>query len=178
MKYLARTFAMCVALCASRADSQTSTRAAFPLRWLTVTNKELEVDGLPWFKENQGSLSRLPARLKGTFRPPVWSLAQSPSGGRIRFRSDTKALALRLEYPSAPNMANMQAYGQTGVDLYLDGNFVVNTVADADARNGKVYERVLFDFLGSARALSGRSPFICRFINRCMSKAWGWMKAP
>jgi hypothetical protein len=122
-----------------------------PLRWLSPTNREVAVCGLPWFKENGGDLVRLPVRLKSTFRPPVWSLARSPSGGRIRFRSDTKVLSLRLEYPSTPKMANMHAYGQTGVDLYADGVYLATAVADQDAKPGKIYERVLLDLSNQPR---------------------------
>ena len=83
----------------------------------------MEVDGLPWYGDG-GELFRLPIKLKDTYRPPVWKLAKSPSGGRIRFRTDATAIAVRLEYPSPPNMANMHAFGQTGVDLYADGVYI------------------------------------------------------
>jgi lysophospholipase L1-like esterase len=115
------------------------------LRWLSLTNESLEINGLPWFKENEGELMRLPLWSKSLFRKEVWSLAQSPSGGRIRFRTDSARLAIRLEYGSPPNMANMHAFGQTGVDLYLDGAYVSTAVADAEAKPGKVYETVLLD---------------------------------
>ena len=115
------------------------------LHWLALTNGEVAVCGLPWFRENGGELARLPARLKSTFRPAVWSLARQPSGGRIRFRSDTKVLSLRLEYPSPPRMANMHAYGQTGVDLYADGAYWATAVGDQDAKRGMIYERVLLN---------------------------------
>src|SRR5689334_45759 len=69
------------------------------LRWIQLSNQQLEVNGLPWYRENGGELFRLPARLKDTFRKPVWDLAQSPSGGRIRFRTNSSVLAIRLEYP-------------------------------------------------------------------------------
>jgi len=87
------------------------------LRWIPLATQNLEVDGLPWFSENGGELFRLPAKLKDTYRKAVWDLAQSPSGGRIRFRTNSTALAIRLEYPEPPGMANMHAFGQTGVDL-------------------------------------------------------------
>src|SRR5690242_11892637 len=113
------------------------------LRWIPATSTEVEVDGLPWFTENQGELYRLPLKLEKTFRPAVWNLAKSPSGGRIRFRTDSVAIAVRLEYPSPPNMANMHAFGQTGVDLYADGTYIASAVADKDAAPGKTYERPL-----------------------------------
>src|SRR5690242_3125315 len=113
------------------------------LRWIPATSTEVEVDGLPWFAENQGELYRLPIKLEKTFRPAVWNLAKSPSGGRIRFRTDSPAIAVRLEYPSPPNMANMHAFGQTGVDLYADGIYIGTAVADKDAAAGKTYEKTL-----------------------------------
>src|SRR5690348_17749153 len=91
-----------------------------PLRWLPLPNPQMEVDGLPWYDENGGELFRLPIKLKDTYRPPVWELAQSPSGGRIRFRTNSTALAVRLNYPEQPGMKNMHVFGQTGVDLYAD----------------------------------------------------------
>jgi hypothetical protein len=113
-------------------------------RWLPVTSPEVEIDGLPWFAPNQGELFRLPLTLEKVVRPAVWNLAKSPSGGRIRFRTDAAAIAIRLEYPSPPNMANMHAFGQTGVDLYADGAYIASAIADKDAAPGKTYEKVLF----------------------------------
>src|SRR5665213_3050369 len=85
-----------------------------PLRWIAPGS--LEVDGLPWFAENKGEYFRLPARSQETFPPSVWNLAKSPSGARLRLHTDSTAIAVRLEYPSPPNMKNMHAFGQTGVD--------------------------------------------------------------
>src|SRR5438105_15616368 len=101
-------------------------------RWAPLANSQMEVDGLPWYGENEGELFRLPIKLKDTYRPPVWDLAQSPSGGRIRFRTNSTAVAIRLEYPGPPRMKNMHAFGQTGVDLYADGVYRVTAIADAD----------------------------------------------
>jgi lysophospholipase L1-like esterase len=122
------------------------------LRWLSPSDAPLEVNGLPWFAENKGELIRFPLRLKDTLPKAVWSLANSPSGGRIRFRTDSNKIALRLEYPSPPNMANMHAFGQTGVDLYLDGNYWATMVADKDSKPGVVAEKVVFQLEKAARA--------------------------
>src|SRR5215212_7985187 len=78
-------------------------------RWIALPSPDLEIDGLPWFQANGGEFVRLPASSQDKFRPPVWNLAKSPSGARIRLRTDSTGLAVRLEYPSAPNMANMHA---------------------------------------------------------------------
>ena len=114
------------------------------LRWLPPSSSELEIDGLPWFGQNGGEFFRLPAASQEKFPPPVWNLAKSPSGARVRFRTDATALAIRLEYPSAPNMSNMHAFGQTGVDLYADGVYRGTAIADKDAKPGKIYEHAYF----------------------------------
>ena len=112
--------------------------------WLSVQDPRLLVNGLPWLTENQHELIRLPRRLEATLPPAVWGLGLSPSGGRIRFRSNSTRLAIHLEYPGPPNMANMHAFGQTGVDLYLDGVYRSTAIAPKDAAKGKTTEFVFF----------------------------------
>src|SRR6266536_914266 len=120
--------------------------------WIGPPDPRLEVDGLPWFAENEGEFFRLPLRLKDTLPKAVWNLGNSPSGGRIRFRTDSNTLAIRVEYPSPPNMANMHAFGQTGVDLYLDGVYRGTAIAGKDAKPGAPVEHVYFD-LGEGPAV-------------------------
>src|ERR1700719_1226447 len=114
------------------------------LTWIQISNERVEVNGLPWYLENKGELVRLPRRVKDTYRKPVWDLAQSPSGGRIRFRTNSTALTLRLEYPEPPGMTNMHAFGQTGVDLYADGVYRGTAIADRDAKAGKMQEHTYY----------------------------------
>src|SRR5262249_47490815 len=90
-------------------------------RWIPLSATQFEIDGLPWYGENGGELFRLPVARKDTYRKPVWDLAQQPSGGRVRFRTNSSALAIRLEYPGPPEMGHMHALGQSGGHLYADG---------------------------------------------------------
>ena len=124
---------------------------AEPIRWIGFPNPQFEVNGLPWFEQNESQLVRLPLRLKESFRKPVWDLAQSPSGGRIRFRTDSTLLAIRLEYPSPPEMRNLHAFGQTGVDLYVDGTYRGTATAEKDSGPGKPVTHTYYQ--GKARAL-------------------------
>lgn len=120
--------------------------------WLPVLDSRLEINGLPWQAENGTDLIRFPSRLKDNLPKAVWTLAQSPSGGRIRFRTDSSRLAIRLEYPSPPGMRNMHAFGQTGVDLYLDGIYHSTAIASADAKPGVPVEHVYFELKDAPRA--------------------------
>jgi lysophospholipase L1-like esterase len=123
---------------------------AATIDWVTASDSRFDVRGLPWFAENQGEFIRLPKRLKDELPPPVWNLGLSPAGARIRFRTDSTRVAIRLDYPSPPNMANMHAFGQTGVDLYLDGIYRSTAVAPKDAAAGKIVEHVFAEDLPKA----------------------------
>ncbi len=111
---------------------------------MTPADPRLTVSGLPWLVENNHELIRLPKRLEGALPKAVWNLGLSPAGGRIRFRTNSTSLTVRLEYPSPPNMTNMSDFGQTGVDVYLDGVYRASAIAPKDAAPGKVTETVLF----------------------------------
>jgi GDSL-like lipase/acylhydrolase family protein/SGNH-like hydrolase/esterase family protein len=105
-------------------------RIAFP-------DVRLEVFGLPWFSEDKPALRRLPLRLKDRFRPPVWDLAQDPSGGRIRFRTDSTAIGLIAENPGFSNMHHMASVGENGFDLYVGRDYVGSAWPDASGKISK-----------------------------------------
>ena len=119
--------------------------------WKPVSSPKIEVAGLPWFQANKGEFWRLPAGSKDTFPPAVWNLALDPTGGRIRFRTDSSTVAVKLEWPRPPGMRNMHAFGQSGVDLYVGDTYWSTATPDKDAAPGKVYEHVYFK--GQPRAM-------------------------
>lgn len=115
-------------LSAQAAEGSDSTlRIRFP-------DPRLEVNGLNWFGEDQPVLRRLPARLKETFRPPVWSLAQQPSGGRIRFSTDSTTVRLMAKNPDTSSMHHMTVIGQSGFDIYVNGRYLNSAWPDASGR--------------------------------------------
>lgn len=119
--------------------------AASAISWIAPQDPRFEVHGAPWLAENKGELIRLPYRLRDRIPPAVWNLGESPSGVRIRFRTDSTRAAIKLAYPSPPNMANMHAFGQTGVDLYVDGVYRSTAVAPKDATPSTPVEHVFFE---------------------------------
>ncbi len=94
------------------------------LHWTEFPDPAFEVNGLPFWQENKPDLYRLPKSAQSRVRKPVWGLSKSPSGGRIRFRSDCTSLAIRLQYPGRWGMKNMHTFGQCGVDLYINDRYV------------------------------------------------------
>lgn len=103
-------------------------RLAFP-------DGRLVVSGLAWFAEDAPVLRRLPARLKESFRAPVWDLAQHPSGGRIRFRTDSLEVGLVAQSPDTSVMYHITSVGQNGFDLYVEGEYLGSAAPD---KQGKI----------------------------------------
>ena len=84
-----------------------------------------ELTGFPWRKPG-GKLLRLPEELVNE-PSPVNSgaryLASNTSGGAIRFRTDSRYIALRADLSIFPHdMDHMPRTGSSGFDLYLRGS--------------------------------------------------------
>jgi len=101
------------------------------VNWISFPDNRFTVSGLYWFKENTPDLWRLPVRMKDKVRQPVWELACQPSGGRIRFSSDTMELKIRLKYPDAVASGNMSLIARAGCDVYVNAKYW-NCIAPAE----------------------------------------------
>ena len=98
---------------------------------VALSDPRLAIHGLPWLNEDKPALRRLPLRLKDHFRPPVWDLAQDPSGARIRFRTDSAVIGIVAENPGFSNMHHMPSVGENGFDLYVGNECVGSAWPDA-----------------------------------------------
>jgi hypothetical protein len=111
-----------------------------PRQHVPFPDPRLTISGLPWFNEDQPVLRRLPARLKDTFRPEVWDLAQDPCGGRLRFRTDSTRVGIAAENPGFSNMHHMASVGENGFDLYVDGGYTGSAWPDAKGKISKEWQ--------------------------------------
>ncbi|HTL54300.1 MAG TPA: SGNH/GDSL hydrolase family protein, partial [Candidatus Limnocylindrales bacterium] len=118
--------------CCSAAAETTTTR-----RHIDFPDQRLSVHGLPWFKEDEPALRRLPLRLKDRLRPPVWDLAQDPSGARVRFRTDSTTIGLAAENPGFSNMHHMASVGENGFDLYVGSDYFGSAWPDSTGKIAK-----------------------------------------
>lgn len=112
-------------------DLRAATNSA---RVIPFPDARLAVHGLPWFHEDAPNLFRLPVRKKESFRPAVWGLAQDPSGGRIRFRTDSTEIGVNARNPGFSNMHHITSVGENGLDLYIDGEYRSSAWPDAQGR--------------------------------------------
>jgi lysophospholipase L1-like esterase len=105
------------------------------LQHVAFPDARFTVNGLPWFEEDKPALRRLPLRLKDSFRPPVWSLAQNTSGGRIRFKTDSQWVGIVAENPETTGMHHMTSIGQSGFDIYVENEYRSSAWPD---KSGKI----------------------------------------
>jgi lysophospholipase L1-like esterase len=90
------------------------------IQWIDFPDARFDVRGLAWFDENNPKLWRLPKSAKADVRAPVWKQAVCPSGGRIRFNSNTSRLLIRVSVQELVSTTN-SAIGLRGLDVYVDG---------------------------------------------------------
>jgi len=94
------------------------------MKWIEFPDERLELRGLYWFNEHSPALLRLPERARGDVRPEIWNLGEQPSGGRVRFATDSSSLTIRASYNHLfIPMENMCRIGQTGLACYIDDAF-------------------------------------------------------
>ena len=95
------------------------------LKWIDVsTDRSVEVDGLAWFKANGGQFIRLPLDREDDIKNGtdlyVWGNGQYPSTARVRFRTDSTSLHLKIDHGGARlAMWHMASIAVSGIDLYI-----------------------------------------------------------
>ena len=113
--------------------------------WHNVTEDGFDIYGL-YDPKNGESFRRMPADIAETISSSVSVLCRKTAGGRIRFRTDSPYIAIRVYYKELSNMSHMPRSGSSGFDLYRYENgkyhFIKNAMPTADDKNG--YERMIF----------------------------------
>lgn len=85
------------------------------IQWTAFPGGPLECAGLPWLDENLPDLWRLPRRAASSLPAGVRRQLCFPAGARLRLRSDTSELRLRVRC--------IPESSATGLDIYVDGRF-------------------------------------------------------
>ena len=121
-------------------NAKPSVLSAGDLRWLPFPGPQLELRGLPWFKENAPELWRFPQSARSRIPVGVWNRAVASDGGRIRLSSTTSRLAIRIQ--TTPNQAK-----PCFLDTYIDNELV----GSAKALGAQPTEFLLFEDKGRGR---------------------------
>ena len=88
------------------------------IKWLDSKKKPLVVSGFAWFSKDK-IYRRLPVKPDWSIPEAVDGLADCTAGGQIRFRTDSKRVAIRVLLMGPAGMVHMPATGECGFDCYF-----------------------------------------------------------
>ena len=103
---------------------------------ISLLDERLRVHGLPWFHEDKPFLGRLPKRLKDKIRPRLWELSERPSGGRIRFKTDSNTIGIQATCFDLARPPHMTGIMKNGIDLYVNDHYAGSVYPD---RKGNIF---------------------------------------
>ena len=86
------------------------------VKFYDVKNEPFSVHGV--FYED-GKFRRLPESVAKTVNEGVWSLHANTAGGRVRFKTNSKYIAIYAKLPLFARMPHFALTGSSGFDLYV-----------------------------------------------------------
>ncbi|MBO5197162.1 MAG: SGNH/GDSL hydrolase family protein [Lachnospiraceae bacterium] len=89
------------------------------IQWFDVRQEPFRVYGLYNYKE-EPVFCRLPKDVADATNAGVAELHYHTAGGRVRFKTNSRYIALQADMPSIGRMAHMTHLGSAGFDLYRD----------------------------------------------------------
>ncbi|MBE5732195.1 MAG: hypothetical protein E7353_04070 [Clostridiales bacterium] len=87
--------------------------------WFDVKNAPFAIHGVT-YDSNQGLFIRMPQEIANKTNDGVAYLCKNTSGGRVRFRTNSKFLGIKVVYKAEPPYGHFSITGHRGFDIYKD----------------------------------------------------------
>ncbi len=112
------------------------------IKWYSVMEEPFEIYGLYRPKED-GLFRRMPKEVAESVSKGVAHNYLFTAGGRIRFKTDSRYIALKVEYDNLTLMSHMPEAGIAGFDIhrYEDGKFIFHGLMMPNMDDNKGYVR-------------------------------------
>ena len=110
-----------------------------------IRRAPFEIYGL-YSPQTEGDFLRMPREVAEATSQGVASLNKRTAGGRVRFSTDSKYVAIKCVMPSPSHMYHMAFSGSAGFDIYRDtdaGSYFCGCLPSAVDFNGGEFETVL-----------------------------------
>lgn len=114
------------------------------IRFYSAKEEPFKVYGLYDYK-NQSPYKRMPDDVAKAVSEVVESLYRHTAGGRVRFSTDSKYVAIKAVMGTMARMPHMTFAGSCGFDLYVDGvtsRYYKTFMPDINSQNG--YESIIY----------------------------------
>ena len=109
------------------------------LTWKNILEAPFSIHGLTVHEGS--SFLRVPDEVSKIVSDGVHALSSHTAGGRVRFRTDSKRIAVRFTPLNSGYMNHMPLTGSAGIDAYINGSFVGIYRPQND--KGETYEGIL-----------------------------------
>lgn len=115
------------------------------IKFLDVKNEPFRVYGLYNYK-NEPVFKRMPDEVATTVNNGVAQLNLHTAGGRVRFSTDSRYVAIKAIMPSVTHFSHMPLSGTSGFDLFIDNGsssrYYATFMPPADMKTG--YESIVY----------------------------------
>ena len=114
------------------------------IKWYSVLEEPFDIYGLYRTKED-GLFRRMPKEVAENVNGGVANLYRCTAGGRIRFKTGSRYIALKVEYNNLHLMSHMPEAGVAGFDIhrYKDGKFIFHGLMMPNMDDNTGYARKL-----------------------------------
>jgi len=94
------------------------------LVYYNATNEPFSIHGLILPSEEVPFYTRIPNNIAKSVSEGVYNLNSSTAGGRIKFKTDSKTIAIKVKLSKISWSSHFTLCGSTGFDLYANGKYV------------------------------------------------------
>ena len=108
------------------------------IKFYNIDDEPFKIYGI--FKEG-GKYRRMPESVAKTVSDGVYYLHSNTSGGRVRFKTDSKYIAINSVMENLGKMPHFTFAGSIGFDLYADNVYIRSYVPPIDVEDG--YEGII-----------------------------------
>ena len=108
------------------------------LKKISIYDDKITINGLPFLSKGD-DLNRLPKKMKNKIRPTLWKLGTQPSGGRIRFKTNSKTITIVAKSSSTPSY-HMTSIMKNGLDIYVNNTYSGSAWPDSNGEIKKQFQ--------------------------------------
>lgn len=116
----------------------------YPITWYDPKEKPFKTYGI-FYSEEEGTYRRIPKTIADNVSEGVSWLSKHTSGGRVRFRTNSPWIVIRVVEPYRESMSHMAVAGIFGFSLFVDKSFRGIYMPTSPQLENPQNDKIIFD---------------------------------